>query len=77
MEKLLKIIAVLCAISVALVTGSLYVKGVRDDIHEQEQLNHRLNTLCDDAKQSDWSEEQRSEFIKRHCASLPSQQIDQ
>ena len=67
MEKLLKIIAVICAISVALVTGSLYVRGIRDDIDEQGQLNQRLKELCDEARKADWSEQQRLAYLQRHC----------
>ncbi len=67
LDKLLKIIAVLCALSVTLVTGSLYVRGIRDDMREQKQLNQRLREICGQAQQSDWTEPQRSEFLKRHC----------
>ena len=67
MEKFLKIIAVICAISVAVVTGSLYVRGIRDDMDEQEHLNQRLNGLCDEARKADWSDRQRSDYLKRHC----------
>ena len=67
MEKLLKIIAVICAISVAVVTGSLYVRGIRDDINEQEKLNQRLKGLCDEARKADWSDQQRSDYLRRHC----------
>ena len=67
MEKLLKIIAVICAISVAVVTGSLYVRGIRDDINEQEQLNQRLKGLCEEARKADWSNQQRSDYLQRHC----------
>ena len=67
MEKFLKIIAVICAISVAVVTGSLYVRGIRDDMDEQEHLNQRLNGLCDEARQADWRDRQRSDYLQRHC----------
>ena len=67
MEKFLKIIAVICAISVALVTGSLYVRGIRDDIDEQEQLNQRLKELCNEARKADWSVQQRLDYLQRHC----------
>ena len=66
-ENVLKTIAVLCAVSVALLTGSLYIRGVRDDIHDQEQLNQRLNELCDKARSTNWSDRDRSEFLKRNC----------
>ena len=67
MEKLLKIIAVICAISVAVVTGSLYVRGIRDGIDEQEQLNQRLKGLCEEASKADWSDQQRADYLQRHC----------
>ena len=66
-ENVLKTIAVLCAVSVALLTGSLYIRGIRDDIHDQEQLNQRLNELCDKARSTNWSDRDRSEFLKRNC----------
>ena len=72
MEKLLKIIAVICAISVAVVTGSFYVRGIRDDIDEQEQLNQRLKGLCEEARNADWSNQQRSDYLQRNCESLSS-----
>ena len=69
MEKLLKIIAVICAISMAVVTGSLYVRGIRDDINEQEKLNQRLKELCDEVRNADWSGQQRTDYLRRHCDS--------
>ncbi|QNI58569.1 hypothetical protein SynBIOSU31_01700 [Synechococcus sp. BIOS-U3-1] len=36
-------------------------------MREQKQLNQRLRGICGQAQQSDWTEPQRSEFLKRHC----------
>ena len=66
-ENFLKTIAVLCTVSVAVLTGSLYIRGVRDDVHHQEQLNQRLNELCDMARKSSWTEANRSQFLNRNC----------
>ena len=68
MNKLWKIIAVVCALSVALVTGSMYIRAIRDDIREQKQLNQRLKLLCDQARNTDLTERQRSDFLKRNCS---------
>ncbi|WP_156487650.1 hypothetical protein [Synechococcus sp. MIT S9509] len=67
MEKFLKSIAVFSAIAVALFTGSLYVRSIRNDIHSQDNLNRRLNELCEQARQSNWTEANRSKFLKRNC----------
>ena len=67
MDKAFIGIASVFAIALALVTGSLYIKGIRDDVHQQEQLNQRMKQLCADALKADWSEEDRSEFLKRNC----------
>ena len=72
MTRILKIIAVLCALSVSLITGSLYIRSIRDDMREQKQLNQRLKLICDQARQSDWTERQRSAFLNRHCADQSS-----
>ena len=60
-------LALLCAVSVALATGSLYMRGIRDDLRTQEQLNEQLNELCDQARQSNWTEQDRTDFLNRHC----------
>ena len=67
MQRFFKVIAVFCALSVALLTGSLYVQSIKDDIRSQDQLNERLQKLCDQARQSNWDELARSQFLKRHC----------
>ena len=67
MDRAFKGIAIVFAIALALVTGSLYVKGIRDDVRQQEQLNQRMKQLCADALKADWSEEDRAEFLKRNC----------
>ena len=67
MDKAFKGIAIVFAIALALTTGSLYIKSIRDDVREQEQLNQRMKRLCADALKADWSEEDRAEFLKRNC----------
>ncbi len=67
MQRFFKIIAVFCVLSVALLTGSLYVRSIKDDIRSQDQLNERLQKLCDQALQSNLNEFARSQFLKRHC----------
>ena len=67
MDRPFKAIAIVFAIALALVTGSLFVKGIRDDVRQQEQLNQRMKQLCEDALRADWSEEDRAEFRKRNC----------
>jgi len=56
MQKFFKVIAVFCALSVALLTGSLYVRSIKDDIRSQDQLNERLQKLCDQARQTNWND---------------------
>ena len=67
MDRAFKVIAMVFAIALALMTGSLYVRGIRDDERQQEQLNQRMKQLCADALKADWSEEDRAEFLKRNC----------
>lgn len=67
MDNFLKTIAVLCAVSVALLTGSLYIRGIREDIKDQEQLNQRLHELCDKARKSDLTDARRTQFLNRNC----------
>ena len=67
MDRAFKAIAIVFAIALALMTGSLYVRGIRDDERQQEQLNQRMKQLCADALKADWSEEDRAEFLKRNC----------
>ena len=67
MDKAFIGIASVFAIALALVTGSFYIKSIRDDVHQQEQLNQRMQQLCADALKADWSEEDRAEFLKRNC----------
>ena len=67
MDRAFKVIAIVFAIALALMTGSLYVRGIRDDERQQEQLNQRMKQLCADALKADWSEEDRAEFLKRNC----------
>ena len=67
MDRAFKAIAIVFAIALALTTGSLYIKGIRDDERQQEQLNQRMKQLCADALKADWSEEDRTEFLKRNC----------
>ena len=67
MENLLKTAAVVFTISLVMVTGSLYVIGVRDDIRDQKELNQRLKKLCDQARNSNLSKDQLRDFLIRHC----------
>ena len=67
MDRAFKAIAIVFAIALALTTGSLFVRGIRDDERQQEQLNQRMKQLCGDALKADWSEEDRAEFLKRNC----------
>jgi len=67
MDKAFKGIAIVFAIALAMVTGSLYIKGIRDDVRQQEQLKQRIKQLCADALKAVWSEEDRDEFLKRNC----------
>ena len=67
MDRAFKAIAIVFAIALALTTGSLYIKGIRDDERQQEQLNQRMKQLCADALKADWSEEDRAEFLRRNC----------
>ena len=67
MENLLKTAAVVFTISLAIVTGSLYVIGVRDDNRAQKELNQRLKKLCDQARNSKLSKDQRKDFLIKHC----------
>ena len=46
----------------------MYIRAIRDDIREQKQLNQRLKLLCDQARNSDLTERQRSDFLKRNCS---------
>ena len=67
MDRAFKAIAIVFAIALSLTTGSLFVRGIRDDERQQEQLNQRMKQLCADALKADWSEEDRAEFLKRNC----------
>ena len=67
MDRAFKAIAIVFAIALSLMTGSLFVRGIRDDERQQEQLNQRMKQLCADALKADWSEEDRAEFLKRNC----------
>ena len=67
MRNILNSLALLCTVCAALATGSLYIRGIRDDLRTQEQLNERLNELCDQARQSNWTEQDRTDFLNRHC----------
>jgi|TARA_B100000073_G_C23632993_1_gene533330 hypothetical protein len=69
MDRTFKGIAIVFAIALAMVTGSLYIKGVRDHVHQIDDLNikQRMKQLCADALKADWSEEDRAEFLKRNC----------
>ena len=72
MNKLSKSFAIVFAISLAIVTVSLYVIGVRDDMRDQEELNQRLKAICDQARNANQSKELSSEFLKRYCKNLAS-----
>ena len=67
MGKLSMTAAVVFTISLAIVTGSLYVIGVRDDNRDQKELNQRLKKLCDQARNSKLSKDQRKDFLIKHC----------
>ena len=67
MGKLSMTAAVVFTISLAMVTGLLYVIGVRDDIRDEKELNQRLKMLCDQARNSNLSKDQRREFHIKHC----------
>ena len=67
MRNILNSLALLCTVCAALATGSLYIRGIRDDLRTQEQLNERLKELCDQARQSNWTEQDRTDFLSRHC----------
>ena len=72
MNKLSKCFAIVFAISLAIVTVSLYVIGVIDDMRDQEELNQRLKAICDQARNANQSKEPSSEFLKRYCKNLAS-----
>ena len=67
MQKVLKGIAVVSAISLAFVTGTLYIKSIRDDARQQGDFNERMMQLCADARNAGWSKEDKAEFLKRNC----------
>ena len=67
MNRAFKVITSVFVIAFTLMTCSLYIKGIRDDERQQEQLNQRMKQLCADALKADWSEEDRAEFLKRNC----------
>ena len=70
MKNLLKPAAVAFTFVLAMVTGLLYVTGVRDDIRDQNELNQRLKTLCNQARNSKLAENQRTTFSKKHCKEI-------
>ena len=71
MDKMLKLAAVAVAIALAIVTGSLYVKGVRDDIRDRQELNQRLETLHNDDVGSPSSCcNHRLYHLQKHCKSI-------
>ena len=67
MQKVLKGIAVVSAIALAFVTGTLYIKSIRDDARQQGDLNERMMQLCAYARNAGWSQEDQAEFFKRNC----------
>ena len=67
MQKVLKGIAVVSAIALAFVTGTLYIKSIRDDARQQGDFNERMMQLCADALNAGWSKEDKAEFLKRNC----------
>ena len=70
MDKTLKLAAVAVAVALALVTGSLYVKSVRDDIRERQELNQRLKTLHDDVGSSSSYCNHRLDHLQKHCKGI-------
>ena len=70
MKNLLKPAAVAFTFVLAMVTGLLYITGVRDDIRDQNELNQRLKTLCNQARNSKLTENQRTTFLKKHCKGI-------
>jgi len=70
MKNLLKPAAVAFTFVLAMVTGLLYITGVRDDIRDQNELNQRLKTLCNQARNSKLTENQRTTFLKKHCKEI-------
>ena len=70
MKNSLKPAAVAFTFVLAMVTGLLYITGVRDDIRDQNELNQRLKTLCNQARNSKLTENQRTIFLKKHCKEI-------
>ena len=70
MKNSLKPAAVAFTFVLAMVTGLLYITGVRDDIRDQNELNQRLKTLCNQARNSKLTENQRTTFLKKHCKEI-------
>ena len=70
MKNLLKPAAVAFTFVLAMVTGLLYITGVRDDIRDQNELNQRLKTLCNQARNSKLTDNQRTTFLKKHCKKI-------
>ena len=64
MKNLLKPAAVAFTFVLAMVTGLLYITGVSDDIRDQNELNQRLKTLCNQARNSKLTDNQRTTFLK-------------
>ena len=67
MQQVLKGIAVVSGIALAFITGTLYIKSIRDDARQQGDLNERMMQLCADARNAGWSQEDQAEFLKRNC----------